>query len=61
MTTVDKLPKLSDLPLRQGDPAFSAWGLWKRPELGALNYLTDENTLQVAKECIQTGKRVGLK
>jgi hypothetical protein len=49
------------LPLRAGDPPYSAWGLWDKPELGALNYLSDENTLKVAKEEIQTGVRIGLK
>lgn len=61
MYATGKLPTLADLPLRPGDPAFSAWGLWKTPELGALNYLTDENTLQVVRECVKTGTRVGLK
>ena len=61
MYATGKLPALADLPLRPQDPAFSAWGLWKNPELGALNYLTDEKTLQVVRECVKTGTRVGLK
>lgn len=55
------LPQFEDLPVNKNDPPFSAWGLWKNPELGALNYLTDEVVLKAAKEEIQTGIRVGLK
>ncbi|KAF2111849.1 putative cyclase-domain-containing protein [Lophiotrema nucula] len=58
--TSKPLPRFEDLPLRQGDPPFSAWGLWENPHLGALNYLTDKTVLQAAKEEIQTGERVGL-
>lgn len=52
---------LRRLPLRPGDPHHSAWGLWKNPALGALNYLTDEVVLRAAKEELQTGERVTLK
>jgi hypothetical protein len=59
------LPKLTELPLKDGEPAHSAWGLWSKSgfsdELGSLNYLTDELVLKTMKEEIQTGKRVGLK
>lgn len=55
------VPKFEELPLREGDPPFSAWGLWENSALGALNYLSQENTLRAAKEEIQTGARVGLK
>lgn len=54
------LPALEDLPLRKGDPPFSAWGLWENAELGSLNYLSDRVVLAAAKESIQTGRRVGL-
>ncbi|KAK2806911.1 hypothetical protein FQN51_005711 [Onygenales sp. PD_10] len=58
------LPKFSDLPLREGDPPNSAWGLWSsnghRDQLGSLNYLTDELVLNATKKEIRTGKRVGL-
>jgi hypothetical protein len=55
------LPSFEELPLGSGDPPYSAWGLWNKPEFGALNYLSNENTLRVAKQEIQTGIRVGLK
>lgn len=56
-----EVPAFEELPLNPGDPPYSAWGLWKRPEFGALNYLTDQNTLDVAKQEIKTGIRFGLK
>lgn len=56
-----KLPAFEDLPLREGDPPFSAWGLWHNSALGALNYLTDEVVLRAMKEEVFTGERVGLK
>jgi hypothetical protein len=55
------LPLLENLPLRDGDPPFSAWGLWENDQLGSLNYLTDEAVLKAAKDEIQTGTRLGLK
>jgi hypothetical protein len=59
------LPKFTELPLRKGEPANSAWGLWSQngfsDELGSLNYLTDELVLKTMKKEIQTGKRIGLK
>lgn len=61
MYAVESLPALEDLPLRIGDPPFSAWGMWKKPEFGALNYLTEENTLRSVRECIKSGVRVSLK
>lgn len=57
------IPTFEQLPLREGDPPFSAWGLWgEGPEsqLGALNYLTDERVLAAIKG-VRTGERVGLK
>ena len=53
-------PTFSSLPLNKGDPPHSAWGLWgKDDQLGTLNYLTEENTREAAKE-IKAGVRVGL-
>lgn len=58
------LPSLDQLPLREGDPPNSAWGLWgDGPDsaLGSLNYLGEELVLKTAREEIRTGERVGLK
>jgi hypothetical protein len=55
------LPALDDLPLRKGDPPFSAWGLWENAQLGSLSYLSDDVVKAAAREEIQTGGRVGLK
>lgn len=55
------IPALSELPNRPGDPPFSAWDLWgQTSDIGALNWLTQENVLSAVKE-VQTGERVGLK
>ncbi|KAH7071571.1 putative cyclase-domain-containing protein [Paraphoma chrysanthemicola] len=57
------LPTLSELPIHEGDPPNSAWGIWgdsKEASLGSLNYLTDENVLKVTKEEVKTGERIGL-
>lgn len=54
-------PSFDDLPLRPGDPPHSAWGLWKSPALGALNYLTDDVVLKATQEEIRTGERITLK
>ncbi|KAH8697925.1 hypothetical protein BGW36DRAFT_296655 [Talaromyces proteolyticus] len=60
MFAVSKIPRFDELPLREGDPPFSAWGLWKNPEYGSLNYLTEKTLLQAARNEIQTGQRVSL-
>lgn len=53
-----KLPKLSELPLKEGDPHHSAWGLYgKDDELGTLNRLTDEVVLRAARGEIRSGVR----
>jgi hypothetical protein len=53
-------PPFSSLPLNTDDPPFSAWGLYGvDDELGSLNLLTPENTLEAVKE-IKTGESVGL-
>jgi hypothetical protein len=57
------LPAFNTLPLQEGEPPNSAWGLWgdsKDTSLGSLNYLTDELVLRTTKEEIKTGERVGL-
>jgi hypothetical protein len=57
----DTLPNFDALPLSSKDPPYSAWGLWKNPELGALNHLSDANVLEAARDEIKTGTRVCLK
>lgn len=61
MTTQRSLPSFDELPLRPGDPPYSAWGLWEKPELGALNHLTDDVVRRSAQDEIRTGARIGLK
>lgn len=44
-------PSFEDLPLHQGDPTASAWGLWgDDDELGTLNLLTPETVAKAAQE-----------
>jgi hypothetical protein len=53
------IPSFDDLPLRQGDPKWSAWGLYgDKDELGMLNRLTNERVAAAARE-ITTGVRYG--
>ncbi|KAG9600511.1 hypothetical protein KCU77_g3280, partial [Aureobasidium melanogenum] len=53
-------PPFSSLPLRPGDPPYSAWTLYgPKDELGTLNLLTPERVLAAAKE-IQLGESFGL-
>ncbi|KAE8331432.1 putative cyclase-domain-containing protein [Aspergillus sergii] len=53
-------PRFADLPLRKGDPPWSAWGLYgPDDQLGTLNLLKPEVILEAAKE-IRTGRRIGL-
>ncbi|KAL1845711.1 hypothetical protein Plec18167_009211 [Paecilomyces lecythidis] len=60
MSQNTKIPKFSELPLREGDPPYSAWGLYgEKDELGTLNRQTDELVLAAAKE-IRSGKRISL-
>lgn len=57
------LPKLEQLPLNEGDPPNSAWGLWddsKDASLGSLNYLTADIVLRTVREEVKTGERTGL-
>lgn len=52
------IPSFDDLPLREGDPHHSAWGLYgDKDELGTLNRLTDERVAAAAKNEIQKGIR----
>ncbi|KAJ5772697.1 hypothetical protein N7520_003226 [Penicillium odoratum] len=53
-------PRFEDLPLREGDPLWSAWGLYgPHDQLGTRNLLTPERTIETALE-IRTGRRIGL-
>lgn len=53
-------PGFKDLPLREGDPPWSAWGLYgPDDQLGTLNLLTPDVVVEAAKE-IRTGSRIGL-
>ena len=55
-----KIPTFSELPLGEGNPPNSAWGLWgEKGDLGALNWLDEANVLEAVKE-IRSGQRVGL-
>lgn len=52
------IPPFESLPLRKGDPPYSAWGLYgDNDELGTLNRQTDEIIAAAAKSEIKTGKR----
>lgn len=54
------IPSFSTLPLRKGDPRYSAWGLYgPDDERGTLNRLTKDLVLQ-AKQEIQTGETISL-
>jgi len=55
-----KRPSFDELPLRKGDPPFSAWGLYgKDDQLGTLNLLTNE-VVAAAETEIREGVRIGL-
>ncbi|KAK8132023.1 hypothetical protein PG999_000196 [Apiospora kogelbergensis] len=46
-------PPFSRLPLRNGDPKFSAWGRWgPTDEIGTLNLLTAEVISEASKEIV---------
>jgi len=52
------IPSYDALPLREGDPFRSAWGLYGyEDQLGTLNRLTDERVAAAAKGEIKTGAR----
>ena len=53
------IPEFEDLPLRDGDPHHSAWGLYgDHDELGTLNRLTDERVAAAARNEVRTGQRL---
>lgn len=55
------MPAFADLPLRQGDPPYSAWGLWGEDDnIGALNWLSRGVIRDAATE-IREGLRFSLK
>lgn len=57
---MQRRPSFSSLPLKEGDPHHSAWGLWgPDDQVGTLNFLTEENTLAAVKE-VKEGVRVNL-
>jgi hypothetical protein len=52
------IPPFKDLPLRKGDPFYSAWGLYGgKDELGTLNRITDEMVAEAAKGEVRSGVR----
>ena len=54
-------PRFDELPLKQGDPKGSAWGLWgDHDECGTLNLITDDVVRAASAEVIE-GKVVSLK
>lgn len=54
-------PSFDALPLRQGDPKASAWGLWgDDDELGSLNLL-EPSIVRAAAAEVMTGEAVALK
>ncbi|WXC58593.1 hypothetical protein SNK03_004494 [Fusarium graminearum] len=53
-------PAFNELPLRSGDPKYSAWGLWgHNDELGTLNHLSPTVTKDAVKEIV-TGQHISL-
>src|SRR5262245_11375059 len=49
------LPSFDDLPVRDGTPGPSTWGLWGDADrLGCLNLLTPERTVRAAN-CVRKG------
>jgi hypothetical protein len=53
--------RFEQLPLNEGDPPYSAWGLFgEDDELGRINLITPEVTKRASKE-IKTGEAVSLK
>lgn len=60
-TVAGKRPSFHALPLRNGDPKASAWGLWgEDDELGTLNLLTPSIVKAAAAEVV-TEETVALK
>lgn len=60
-STTASRPSFDALPLREGDPKASAWGLWgDNDELGTLNLLTASLVKEAASEVL-TGETIPLK
>lgn len=60
-TKTSSRPSFSELPLREGDPKASAWGLWgAEDELGTLNLL-NSSLVKAATADVVTGETVPLK
>ena len=56
MTSAGEFPSFKDLPVTPGAPPNSAWGVWgPDDQIGTLNQLTDERTLQAVTE-VRTGR-----
>lgn len=61
ISTMTSRPALESLPLRNGDPKYSAWGLWGNDDtLGTLNLLTPELVQHAARQVV-TGETIPLK
>jgi hypothetical protein len=57
----DQLPSYDELPVREGAPAGSSWGLWGEADhLGCLNLLTPERAASAAARCVRSGRSFGL-
>lgn len=60
-TKTSSRPSFSELPLREGDPKASAWGLWgAEDDLGTLN-LINSSLVKAATAEVVTGEAVPLK
>lgn len=59
-TSGHSIPPFSALPLKKDGPPGNAWGLFgENDQLGRLNLLTPETTLEALKE-VRSGKRISL-
>lgn len=56
MTRDAQLPRFDELPVVEGAPKNSAWGVWgPDDQLGSLNLLNDDRTKKAAADCVQRG------
>jgi kynurenine formamidase len=54
--TANQIPKFDELPVKQGAPPESSWGVFGDDDgIGCLNFLTSEGVVEAAR-LIQTGK-----
>ncbi len=61
MPVDDNLPGYDELPVRDGAPLGSSWGLWGDPDyLGCLNLLTPARAASAAARCVRSGRSYGL-